>query len=491
MRAVQRAELDNLLVHIVRCREVADRAIAKIKLDDFNEATERDHRLIFCAVKDCIVEHGAMPGPAAMDVKLAAYTSVMPEMSDPHILEGLYTLAAQCYEFDAKQLLPSLAYDILQSFLLQRQVHVFLNDMQERNMYSPAAIVEAANRVNSALVSQGAISNPFKDELLGAVPREPTGVNFIDQMMGGGTRPREMYGFLAPSGGGKTTLSNQIAITSARMRRHVVVFSYEEAITPEYMVPLYACATGLTRERLEKVTSLNDLNPEERAVFVKAKADTGEYLHCVDCSGHAGASGARGGFGGPPEIESTLLLLKSRGIHVSGFVVDWFWPMFQRYWSAWEPEKSGTGKRVEERAFAQQVTDQLKVIASRFDCWAWVNQQLTPAEAMKKRDMNWNDSAEFKSFAWYMNGCFALGMLDESKVGVLNYSKGRSVKTSKQPIFLDGLRARFESRNDDLIYDGRQNKYVPVKERNAVPKEEAPSSVRANYEGREAGSLGV
>jgi hypothetical protein len=481
IRPVQRGELDTLLVHIVRCRDVAESAVARLTVDDFDPATELAHMVIFSVVGDFLRDHKELPSRPVMEAGLTGFAASSPELSDPQIMAGVYSIAAYCYEYKAEDLLPSYAMGVLQALLLQRRVGAYVRDLQESGGLTLDSLDEIAKRTRSSIISEGRVVQPFDDILLGAMPRIPTNVRLLDTMMGGGVRPRELYGFLAPSGGGKTTFANQLAIACARQHRHMAYFSYEEEPNAEFMVGVYACAAHVERSVIESVKRIEDLPVDARKRVEAAQEELGPYLHYIDMS-LQGKS--RGGAGGPIEIEASLRDLQAQGKPPFGFVVDYFWIMAMRHIENYAPAK---GRQIQERIFAQGLMDELKQIAGRYSCWGWVTQQVAPAESTKKRDMKWQDASEFKSFAWNLNGCFAITVLDENGVGLLNYSKSRGTASSKQPVRLRGEYATFESLDDDIVYDQRQRKYVERDKTNAVTGDD----VRGNYEGRKAGSIGI
>jgi hypothetical protein len=326
-------------------------------------------------------------------------------------------------------------------------------DLSESGGLTVDSIRQLSARADESIISESIATRPFDQLILGATPRIATGIDVLDLMMGGGVRPRELYGFLAPSGGGKTTFSNQLAVSCARQKRHMAYFTYEDPPNAEFLVGVYACAAGVERAIVEKAQRPQDLPESARVRLAKAREELGPYLHYYDMSMQ---TNRRVGAMGPSEIEAVMRDLQTKGSPPFGFVVDYFWIMATRYFDQWEPAKGKGSKKLEERTFAQRLMDELKVIAGRYSCWGWINQQLAPSESSKSRDMKWQDAAEFKSFAWNLSGCFALTMLDEHGVGVLNYSKARNTKTGKQPIRLRGELARFEALSDDIVFDERQ-----------------------------------
>jgi RecA/RadA recombinase len=326
--------------------------------------------------------------------------------------------------------------------------------------------------------------------LLGTTPRSPTGIQFIDVVLGGGTRGGELYGFLAPSGGGKTSLSHQIGVNGARRKRHIFTFSYEESpMTNEYMVPLYSCATGMSRAVFDKVNPLSEMTPEQLEKLERARQEIGTYLHYVDMSG----SFDNAGRGGAHELDAYIIEQRHAGIQPHGIIIDWLWPLFQRHYSDYKVDR----KRIlEERGLAQRLMDEFKSVASRHNCWIWLNHQVAPAATSKKTPAGWTDAAEFKSFAWLVNVCIALGTLDDKQIAPFNCSKNRNFRTSKTYVQLKGEISTFFPMGKDMEYSSRTKNYVEVGQGTCTPDMAAPGEptaqmeptfdkVRANYEGND------
>jgi hypothetical protein len=164
--------------------------------------------------------------------------------------------------------------------------------------------------------------------------------------------------------------------------------------------------------------------------------------------------------------------------------VDWFWPMVTRSYDSLE---MGRGKRLEPRTYAQEQIDRLKLVAQSTNTWVWVTHQLNPEKALLKRDMEFEDAAELKSFAWYMNGCFCLTKMDSERIATLKYSKARGSPVAKKLLQLKGELATFVSLEGYREYDERFGKYVDPATKNVLPSEAQVSERRA-YEGR-AGSF--
>jgi hypothetical protein len=406
--------------------------------------------------------------------------TMLPELNNTHIQESI-TKRIKEYLAWKDGLMPSYAMDILGSFLFERQVGTKLLEhaskgSMPRHIWEEVKLLERGTSLDRAVEI-----SPFSKSdgpLVGVKPRNPTGVTFLDNMLGGGTRKGEIYGFLAASGHGKTTFGNQIAISKAKDKKLTLFFSYEQPIDAEFLIPVYACATKIPRSVWESIRT-----PEE-TVKVLTPAQYAEYEHaCNLIDTHLRYIDMSQSFHGPMEIDRKIVEVQERtGLQVDGIIVDWFWPMVSRAFGSMTGDRN---KKYDLRTFAQGLIDELKQIALTRNCWCWLNHQLNPEEAKKKRAMSFEDAAELKSFAWYLNGCLCLDKLDEvDKIGTIHFSKARNQPTSKCSVQLHGEIATFMPLNQDLVWDKRQNKHVAREKVNVIPRAEEPKSkLQQCYEG--------
>lgn len=468
MKSVGRADIDILLAHLVRCRQVIMMACAKLQLTDFDEVNERGHQIIWEASSTFFKEHNR-PIPleylnASIELKVKSH----PAFYDPNLQQAVYNLAYELFLIPEKDLVPGYALNIMQSFLFQRRVLGPMVDLVEKNDLDQQQFDVITKARSDSIIGQGLVVSPFdpSNNMLGATPRHPTGLVFVDKMLNGGPRPKEAYGFIAPSGGGKTTIGNQLAASYAGRAHRVLVCSYEEEVSNDYCIPLFACAARIKRDRLEHIKTIDDFTDEEKKRFRRAQDELSPYLRYVDLSG---SKNSKSGRGGPPEIQAHISELASAGFAPEMVIIDWFLPMYMRY-SATVPVAQG--KKREERHFAGTVIDEIKRVAETSNCIIWLNHQIAAAEGMKKRIVNWNDAAEFKQFAWYLNGCFGLSALNPDGVGKLCLSKSRGTGTSHTVVRLEGEYATFVSAEGDMTYDSRSNDWVPKGKQNAVPRDD-------------------
>lgn len=468
-------------------------AVVKLRTDDFDDSSELALKVIWHAASEIYKNFHIMPSKPILYAEIDKLRPNIPALLDDTLWTNVLWTVHNCIDPEGyikdRDLVPAYAIDTLRALLNERQV---LAPLKQSFMEGSISVAEIERRMQQApKVGGSTMFTPFaresKIDVFGAAPREPTGVTFLDLMLSGGTRAGEVYGFIAPSGGGKTTFSNQIAVAVARQKQHAFVFSYEEAITPEYLVPVVANMANIDRTIIEKIKRAEDLDPDNRKKYEQAQDEIGPYLHFIDMSGKLGSND---GYGGAAQVESTLRDAADSGLTPRLFVIDWFWIMLKRFMAT----SKDVGRR-DDRQIAQEQLDLVKQLTGRIGtCWGWVNQQMAPAEAgkanMQKRKHEQQAAAEFKSFSWFLNGCLTLTTLDEnSNVGTLNYSKARSVRRGYQTIKLEGKFGRFAAEDPNLVWDVNRGTMVKPEDINKVPRDEerrrASSSLANNYKGKE------
>ena len=490
MKEPTRAELDILLAHLLRCPEVLQQAVTYLQVDDFDPAKGlKGHQVLYAVAMDFYREHRALPNCtmiyALVDSRVADPRN--PELlHNPEMADSIKKLAYSCFVLsDDKDLIPAFALNIMESLVTYNRVVLpgiaSLEQKSFGDMFE--TLVQESKRT---ILSRSAIVEPFGDtEMFGVTPREQTGVLFIDNMLGGGVRPSEVYGLIGPSGGGKTTLVNQIGLAYAARDRHFAIFQYEESPSSnEFMASVYACAAQIPRKIVESCKRPSDLTKEYRDRYELAKSKIRNNLHFVDMSGTV-VRGA--GNGGVPEIDATLHVFKSKGIRLSGIAIDWFLPMAKRCYNS-AVKQVGKGGQLDERSHYNNVIDELKQVVGQHGLWCLVASQTAAAEAQKKKS-EWNNAAENKAMAWLMHGFFTLSALDTDEIGEFNLSKGRRQKKTKIFIQLKGELATFVNLNDDMRYDERQGKHVVKGKEHVIPTDKpAPAEKTkdmANMEGVE------
>lgn len=488
MKEPSRAELDVLMAHLLRSSEVLQQASGYLRVDDFDPVAMQGHQILYSIVLDFYKEHRCLPSCeviyALVDTRIIDTNSTNLQ-SLLELANSVKRLAYACFTSPAdKDLIPSYAFNIMESQV--NYSRIIVPGVQAANEHAFGDMFATLLAVSKETVlSRSSIINPFGDvDMLGVSPRENTGVVFLDKMLNGGVRPKEIFGLIGPSGGGKTTLVNQIGLAYAAKKKHFVIFQYEESpASNEFMASVYACAAEIPREKIESSTQLSDFDPDQRRRYEQAKVNISNHLHFVDMSGTVVKGAGNGGVG---EIDSLLHSFKNKGIQLNGIAIDWFLPMARRCYAN-ALKQIGRGGQLDERAHYSNLIDELKQVVGQHNLWCLVASQTAAAEAQKKKS-EWNNAAETKAMAWFMNGFFTLGALDSDNIAEFNLSKGRRQKKTKIFVKMMGEVAKFVSLDEDMKYDPRQGKHVVKGQEHVIPTDkpsqpEVKSKKMANIEG--------
>lgn len=488
-KEISQPELDLLLIHLLRSEKVLQAALTRVRPEHFT-AAEKVYAIIWSCTSDFYKQNKKLIQKDFLIAEVRRRLNDDPTFAYPGFIEAVTAVAEMADKFP--DIVEGYAFELLQEFVTIRQFGNKLREVASGGVVTPAIWDDLVNRFQNTTIDTAVEVSPFDISSmpkLGVRPRHPTGVSFLDTMLGGGVRMGELYGFLAPSGGGKTTLGNQLAVEVSQRNQLTVVMSYEQPVNGEYLIPVYACATKIPRAKWEQINEHVPieavLNPEEIKIFNSTRQMINNNLCFVDMSGLNANGTSFTGFGGVDEIRAKLdNIQQTKGRKIDALIVDWFWPLVIR---AYDRMNLSHGKRIDSRVYAQSVVDSLRALCSQFDCWGWLNHQLNPAEAKKKRAMSFEDAAELKSFAWYLHGCFCLDKLtEEDQTGTIHFSKARNQKNSSRVVQLHGNVATFVDNGDDLVLDDKLGKYVSKSHFNAIPRPEATklvSSTAKEFEG--------
>lgn len=486
--SLSQGELDSMVAHLVRCPELMKSALGKIKSDFFREDIEFAHKLVFAVATEFFEKHNVLPSRPVIETELNARLDQSVYKDSHHIRESVMSLVTVIFLWEDKDLMPSFARNTINTFTWERGIGNILIDGVEKGAIGTGLIESLPLLQRQLSISDAKSVNPFgtSGAVIGVQPRSKTNIPWLDALMGGGPQIGGAYGFLAASGGGKTTLGNQIAIEHARIHKHVLFFSYEQSLTPDFFVPVYAFATKLPRARFEAMREdsniCEQLTPDELDKYMKARESITNYLTYYDMS--MSASGVR-------EIETHIERNASEGKPVSMIVVDWLWPLVTRSYMTLDNSMT---RRMDIRIYGQIVIDELRQMCLRHRIWCWLNHQISPAvAASKKKGFTFEDAAEMKSFAWYLNGCFCLDKFDTNKRAKLIYAKGRSEATGEKTVKLLGEIATFVGEGGDFDRDEVSGRLIPKERRGVIPDAEGNynESVQASANAKKYGLEGI
>lgn len=470
-----------LAIHYLRLPEVLQAAHGRLKPEYFTESHERPYALLWRIASEFWEKNHVLIPPAFAKAEVVKLVQELPSEYGPDFIKSANLIVDQAWQYNAAHLVSASALEILKRFLWERSISLSMVDALEKNNgIVPQHIWEELNEdVKRTTFSIGTELQPFAkgSHMLGARPRTPIGVQFIDRLLGGGLLPGEIIGWWAPSGGGKTVISHQILVEGARHKRYIVMFSYEGRLdrpdyVAEYMARVYASATGIPHDVIKAAKKPEDLAPAHREKYMKAHEEIGEYLIIVDMSQN---------FDGVGAIRAKLVELEARGVKPTGIIIDWFLPLAEMaYENCTSPAYKGESGA---RQFKRSVVKQLKDIGGEHNCWVFLTHQIAADKAMKK-NLHWNDAAEVRSLPFMMDGCFTLTSFDEnSKIAKLSFSKARHTSKGHCLVQLRGDINRMEQVDKDLEFDDRRGSYVLKGDANKV-QDEVGESRRDAYENK-------
>ncbi len=300
--------------------------------------------------------------------------------------------------------------------------------------------------------------------------RRKTGLPWLDSRLGNGLGPVSgcLIGILAPSGGGKTTLGNETAITGALAGQHTVLAMAEEGLTFTVKTRLLSRTTGIPSQMLEQIDfgdikevcnmgAQLGLDPDaiaHRITMVR------KYLHVIDLVAVDG---------GLEEI--------TRGVDTIAFdagemprliYVDWAGHIADRIMST--GFKGRTFEKKHEAILA--VVSFCADLATTTNQQVALSQQMLPAaaEGDPTKPTTMYDAADCKMFCGLTKYMINLGgRCKRSAVQLAAITKARDDKAGQTfPLLLDGTTGTFQDVGN--LYRPRSKYYVPItKDNNAVP----------------------
>jgi KaiC len=327
-------------------------------------------------------------------------------------------------------------------------------------------------------------------------PLLPTGVTFLDEALGGGMAPGEVYVLLGVTGVAKTTLALQLAYQAAlRLRDRTppgeepacwYFFTYEQAARTElrpkviahsaqihYTETLLAHRPLSTRGNLRayereryaaELADGEDVLGEQERYDAAAELMTPPNFFLVDMTGGDPVN-PRAGTGGIPEVAHYLAAQKRGGRQVGGYVIDSADQVVDRFLDAQGSERDSPYPYLAE--FVGRCRAEL---SDRFRCPGWVVQQLAgavngvpPIERLEHAD-----AAGCRKFADAADFAFVLGAKDTRTATCrLNCTKfGRGTTDARERIlFIDGAVSTVRDATDRYALDGQERRIIPAGDR--------------------------
>jgi RecA/RadA recombinase len=256
---------------------------------------------------------------------------------------------------------------------------------------------------------------------------EETGLDFWDRALGG--MPKSCAaGFLAVTGGGKTTFAVQLAVESVLRGRNVMFFAYEQQLDGDLVERVYRSMTHISRSEM----AATGYTPEVIARIQQVSGMIDQHFHIFQMAGDVEGQGA----GGPPEIDAIINnYIRRYDWRPSLVILDWLEPILRRW---------ATVGQLGIRDYQKQlkyVLDAMKQLRDKFATKVVILHQIAAAQAEKMTPAHMPDhymAAEIKSFADLLNVACALGKADPA-TGCMhaNWTKCRWAKPNNRVVKLD------------------------------------------------------
>jgi len=466
LRDLTEVELDYMVAHILRCADVAREAAKRLSPDLFDDAAQLRQKLLYSIFQEFWARNGSLPDGDYMLVQVSK-RSADSLVTDAFTLRPIYDLITKIYTWKDGALRPAEAIDLINHFIMYRTVGKRLTQAVSQRFLTDEQWAELTAARASLIPHEAQLVDPFKTPCVGNEPRRRTGITWLDAMMGGGFLLGEACGFLAPTGGGKTTIGHQITVEGAKHGNNVLFVTYEASCTGVYsgtfFAPVYACATRISRNVFVGIPAGGDyakaLSADQLERFEAARKLLQEHVKYADLSTGAGASGDC-----VAELEQLIQQCETGGMRADIVIVDWFWKMIERGYAALKLEY---GKRLEPRQYAGGVLNDLKRLAQRRRCFLWINHQLAAAVAEANKSKLAVESAmEIKSFPQTLDMCFTLTKPNEG-YATISAGKVRSNRMSTRVVKLEGEYSTFISA--DTFVRGKDGKYADSLDQGKVP----------------------
>lgn len=521
--------VEYMLLYVVRNEHIFLEAKRVLAPALFNKQGEIHFRLIYATVCELYDKYQSLPSKHALDSELAAKLEEQPDLLPQSGLDELFYITSYFFEVSLEALsgqYENYGFDLLKKFVIERnawdKLKSIVSDLGPSvHVDVSGFLLDLANRVQEAEsvnreVSIGLRQTSFHEER----PFRSTGLAFINTALGGGDRPKDIYGIFGPTGSGKTTLASQLVSEAGRhfytnynVLGKTVCAYYVSYETPgeEIQVKMVSylarvsfrsllCAnweTGLSRRGNRKeyentLFPMDDRGEWERYQEMAAPIDP----HICVLKFNGPKEAPKAGSGWMQEINVAISKDARKYNRVPGLVlIDYAKLAAKRYIKAkgWDMNKNL------RLVLSDAADDARRFIADPFDVPVWILNQMD-AESQKARPgarMHHAGSSEAKDVAENMAGAFCLGNKDRTNNCVLfQWTKTRIAEGEGEGELLQitGDLSRLDPCSDKYMLDPRTRKFIQRETYGAMvaPSEaDSQSSRRRQQQQTRAGSAGA
>jgi len=439
--------IEFLLLHASRDREVYYAVRQHLEPEHLGFPQELPYRVYLKALYEYFDKYNRLPNRQSIWIRVIDELNAMPNLHADvfKVAEGVMDWIFDENVNPISSFEPDAALDILRKVLVDRGPGRRLKDAVARAGYSHIndlpKLVLAAQKQIEVIETIGRVNEeetiPMEWDQV-ARPRWPTGVSFIDRAMEGGSEPGDVNVIIGATGGGKTTLSMQMAVSIARIQNQIemtgdgepglVVFISYEDNRRMLQIRAVSCAAQVPKNQLrfmqEPLSTTGNLKSYEQTMYRAAPA-TGEllgererlqaargwlnrYMKFVDFH-----DGKEGGGGGVMEARQRLLAIQGKSdIPIRTVVLDWAGLMVRKHLLETNRQVDGSNMAVMLGGLVAELKEQ---VAAEFNCTVWLPHQLrgqatgrSPSVAPNHNEAEW--CASFANMAWY---AFCIGTKDK------------------------------------------------------------------------------
>lgn len=251
---------------------------------------------------------------------------------------------------------------------------------------------------------------------IGKTKRVPFGISFLDKLTGGGCVEGTVMGFLGIQGGGKTMMTVQMAIASAKVAKQVLWLTYEQEFNGDIAERAITRITGTLLGQIRQ-KAYSQLDDSTKAKIEEAKTKIGQHLAIrnfaaplLDSNG-VPLPDEQQMVGDGSDIRAIVQHMKRIGRTPKLILFDWLGEAVERICIARNLDMT-----THYRPIASEVLRDFNAICADYNCIGIVFHQI--AGANKNQPPKWKptaaDAENFRAFSRNMFGCFVMG---NAKVG--------------------------------------------------------------------------